>query len=84
MSNQKQVSNAILMVRPNQFKFNIETESSNEFQQTPDNKFIESRLHDIAMIEFDIAVETIEQCKIQVVVENENIESHSPRCYFSK
>lgn len=82
MINLKQVSNAILMVRPNLFKFNLETASSNEFQQAPENEFMQSRMHDIAMIEFDIAVETIEQCKIQVVVENENSESQSPDAIF--
>ncbi|MBT8195233.1 MAG: amidinotransferase [Bacteroidia bacterium] len=82
MKTNKQVANAILMVRPNNFQYNEENAETNEFQNAPANQVLRSRLHDIAMVEFDIAIENIEQCKIQVVVENENPESKSPDAIF--
>jgi len=60
-----QVPDWIFMVRPASFGFNSDTASTNAFQQTATG---EDNIHQMALAEFDAAVEIIRKADIEVLV----------------
>lgn len=70
--------NALLMVRPYKFGFNVETSGDNVFQQASDDATIPAR----ALAEFDTMTATLERADIETVVVQDTPEPHTPDSIF--
>lgn len=70
--------NALIMVRPEKFGFNVETAISNKFQQISD----EQNIQELAQNEFDAMVNQLIREAIEVVVFNDTPEPVKPDCIF--
>lgn len=61
-----QLTNSVLMVRPNDFGFNPETAADNEFMKAPSTE--ENEVIKIALKEFEASVKALETAGIEVLV----------------
>ncbi len=81
MTDNKQVmqtTSKVLMVRPVQFEYNVETGVNNQFQQ----KNEEGGVHQKALEEFDAFVKLLQDYDVEVVVVQDTKEPHTPDSIF--
>ena len=74
-----QVPDCIFMVRPASFGFNSDTESTNAFQHTTTN---DEHIQEIAVAEFDSAIETIRKADIDVLIGDDSFLPEKPDAIF--
>lgn len=74
-----QVPDCIFMVRPASFGFNSDTASTNAFQHAAAN---DERVQEIAVAEFDAAIEKIRKANIEVLVVNDSLLPEKPDAIF--
>ena len=74
-----QVPDCIFMVRPASFGFNSDTESTNAFQHTMTN---DEHVQEIAVAEFDSAIETIRKADIDVLIGDDSFLPEKPDAIF--
>lgn len=67
----KFIAKSVAMVRPNRFAFNPETAVNNAFQNRMEG-FTASQIQDIALLEFDNMVNTLQKNGIEVIVFQDN------------
>ena len=72
-------ASTILMIRPTSFGFNEQTAKSNAFQTFNADQ---PRVQDEALNEFDIFVKLLRENKIEVLVIDDNFDSHTPDSIF--
>ncbi|HKK63830.1 MAG TPA: arginine deiminase-related protein [Bacteroidales bacterium] len=77
----QQVSNTVLMVRPNHFRFNEDTAGDNAFQQEPSNDS-GVVIHQKVLEEFDNMVRLLRRVGIHVLVFEEEDEKSNPDSIF--
>jgi len=73
-----QTTNHILMIRPVDFKFNIQTAGNNKFQQLSDVENIQ----ELALLEFDGFVELLRNNGVSVTVIDDTLEPETPDSIF--
>lgn len=76
----KQTTNTILMIRPVNFRMNEQTAVNNYFQEEIDLKNAE--VNTKAQEEFDAFVEKLNNVGVNVIVENDDLESDTPDSIF--
>lgn len=76
----RQTPNAILMMRPAAFGYNIETAASNTFQFTPDIE--DKEIHQKALQEFDEMVNELRSKHIEVIVMEDTASPVTPDAIF--
>jgi len=74
-----QVPDCIFMVRPASFGFNSDTASTNSFQHSVTGV---ERVQEIAVAEFDAAVETIRKATIELLVVDDSLLPEKPDAIF--
>jgi hypothetical protein len=77
---EQQAANKLMMVRPASFAFNEQTASSNSFQKV--GALSHQAVHELALKEFDEAVETLREHDIDVVIINDTLEPRKPDAIF--
>lgn len=77
----RQITSNILMVRPANFGFNVETAASNAFQ-SEDNQLTEPEIKARALAEFDEFVEKLRAAGVQVIVADDTAEPTKPDAVF--
>lgn len=73
-----QATNHILMIRPVNFKFNVQTAGNNKFQQ----ESLDSNVHEQALKEFDDFVTLLRSNGVDVIVVNDTLEPATPDSIF--
>lgn len=76
----RQITNTILMIRPVGFRMNEETAVNNYFQEDLDLKNAE--INAKAQAEFDTFVTKLREVGVNVIVENDDLESDTPDSIF--
>ena len=74
-----QTTSTILMIRPVNFGFNEQTADSNAFQ---DRNAEQQQVKDKALTEFDNLVNVLKENGVEVLVENDTLEPHTPDSIF--
>lgn len=80
-NNPVQAPDALMMVRPIKFGYNVETASTNSFQLN-DLSLQEMEIQQNALNEFNVFVETLRKHDIEVVVFDDTPEPHTPDSVF--
>lgn len=70
-----QLTNTVLMVRPVDFAFNEQTATDNEFQHNPEQQ----NVNELALNEFEKAVQLLTQAGVKVLVLEKNTEPHAAK-----
>jgi len=77
---ESQLASTVLMIRPTRFESNPMTAGSNVFQgrstATPEEQ------QEAAILEFDVLVDALRSAGINVVVENDTPDPHTPDSIF--
>lgn len=76
----RQTTNTILMIRPVNFRMNEQTAVNNYFQEELDIQ--NSEINKKAQIEFDDFVDKLRAVGVNVIVEDDNLESDTPDSIF--
>jgi hypothetical protein len=76
----RQTPNAVLMMRPAAFGYNIETAASNTFQYSPDKT--DQEIHQSALLEFDRMVDDLRSKHLEVIVVEDTAIPVTPDAIF--
>ena len=79
MSRMKQITNAILMIRPVAFRMNEQT-AVNNFYQHRLKGVSAAEIQQMALIEFDDFVEKLRAQGVRVIVIQDTLEPSTPPC----
>lgn len=79
---QSQTTNTILMIRPVNFRYNLETAESNKFQSQEAIRLNELETQKAAEKEFDTMVEQLRRAGVNVLVYDDIAEPHTPDSVF--
>ncbi|MBN08960.1 MAG: amidinotransferase [Flavobacteriaceae bacterium] len=74
------LANHVLMVRPYFFKKNLQTASNNFYQS--DTELNENKVNELAVKEFDMLVQSLEEVQIRVTVHQDNKTPDTPDSIF--
>ncbi|MFZ1787554.1 MAG: arginine deiminase-related protein [Saprospiraceae bacterium] len=78
---ERQSTNTVLMIRPENFGYNTQTAADNTFQTKPKKEDIE-KIKERATVEFDNAVDALRAIGIRVIVVNDTSHPEKPDAVF--